>query len=505
MRRQLGLLALGAVAVAYAWPMQVTGHNQNAHYALVKALERGVPYIDETLGETGELQSQDVARHEGHLYTVKAPGLGMAATPTYAAVERSGARTTGDPTRVLWMLNLFTSVVATAILLLLVRDLAERVTTGTGAATAAILGLGALTLPFATLFFSHALGTTLAFACFWLLWRARDGASARTFVLAGALAGLAVTAEHPVVWIVPLLAAYGAFGTNALRRLAAFAAGAGAGVLPLLAFNVWAFGDPLHTPYEDYWRERPDFDTFSLPTADELSKILFSSLGLLVLAPVLAAGAAGVILMYRRGLRAEALVCGVVPLFLVLYFSANSAFGGLGPPRYLTPIMPFALLPLAAALGRFPFATLSLAAVTVFQAVVMTATGPLAAYDGAWLERAADRLFVTTAASLVGITGWYAILPFFAAATAAALLALASLPLRRGTLADAGLAVAGLGAWALVALASYNDWGRTPGTAYVLTTVGLVAGAAVAFALLFRRSSVVPAGAAPMSRSAKPS
>jgi hypothetical protein len=200
----------------------------------------------------------------------------------------------------------------------------------------------------------------------------------------------------------------------------------------------------------------------------------------LTLAPVIAAGIAGIVLLYRRGLRAEALVCAAVPLAIVLYFSGDNAYGGLGPPRYLTPMMPFLLLGVAVTLRRWPVATLALAAVTCFQAVVQTATGPLAAYDGEWLARAGERLFVSTAASLVGISGWYAIAPFFLAALVAALLATASLPRFAVTLEDAGLAAAGVGAWALVAGASYNDWGRTPSAAYVLTVFVVLALAAFA-------------------------
>ena len=458
MRRTLGLLAIAAAGAAMAWPLQVTGDNQNAHYALVKALARGVPYIDETLGETGDLQSHDVARaDDGHQYAVKAPGLAMAATPAYLVIDAAGMRTTGDPSRALWVLNLFTSVVATIVLLLLVRGLADAIEPGHGAATAVIVGLGALTLPFATLFFSHALGTTLIFASFWLLWRRGP------VFAAGLLAGLAVVVEHPSVWIAAILAVY------AWRRVPWFAAGGLVGVLPWLGFNLWAFGDPFHTAYADYWEREENFSPLSAPSLDELARIFFSSLGVLTLAPVVAAGVAGIVLLYRRGLRAEALVCAAVPLAIVLYFSGDNAYGGLGPPRYLTPMMPFLLLGIAVALRRRPAVTLALAAVTCFQAVVQTATGPLAAYDGEWLARAADRVFVSTAANLVGISGWYAVVPFFLAALAAALLAVASLPRLVVTSEDAGLAVAGVGAWALVAAASYNDWGRTPSAAYVLT------------------------------------
>jgi hypothetical protein len=459
------------VACAYAWPLQGTGDNQNAHYALVKALAQGKPYIDDTLRETGDLQSHDVARFEGHLYAVKAPGLAIAALPAYGLVRVSGMRTTGDPMRALWVLNVLTSVLATAVLLLLVRDLAQRIAPGYGSATAVIVGLGALTLPFATLFFAHALGTALIFGAFWALWRAREDRGLRLVVAAGVLAGLGIVVELPTLWIAAILAVYAAVGGAWRWQLGAFSAGGFLGVLPLLAFNAWAFGNPLHTPYSDYWKSKPDFSPVALPSGGELSRELFSSLGLVTLAPVLAAGVAGMVLLYRAGRHGEALVCATVPLFLVVYFSGSNAYGGLGPPRYLTPMMPFALVPLAAALRRWPLTTLALAAITCFQAVLMTATGPLAAYDGGWLARAGDRLFVSTAASLAGITGWYAIAPFLLAAGVAAVLAVLSLPRAGLSVPDAALAVAGAGLWGIGALASYNDWGRTPSAAYVLAIV----------------------------------
>lgn len=497
MRRFCGLLALAAVAVTFVWPMQVTGDNQNSHYALVKALSQGVPYIDATLPETGDLQSHDVARHEGRLYAVKAPGLAIAAQPAYALVHATGMRTTGDPMRALWVLHAFTSALATFVLLLLVRDLAERIEPGYGSTTAVVLGLGALTLPFATLFFSHALSTALAFAGFWVLWRERERERPRLALVAaaGAFAGLAVVAEYATMWIAPILAAYAAARSRRLRRLAAFAAGALVGVLPLFAFNTWAFGRPFHTAYADYWNREQNFSPLGLPSWEEFSKLTFSSLGLLTLAPVLAAGTAGIVLLFRRGRRAEALVCAGVPVVLILYFSGANAYGGLGPPRYLTPMMPFALLPIAAALRVRPVTTLALAAIGCFQAVVMTATGPLAAYDGTWLERAGDRLFVPTGAALAGISGWYAIAPFFLAAGAAAVLAVLSMPRQTLAVPDAALALAGAGAWGIAALASYNDWGRTPGTPYVLAVViaiALAAGAALAATRIGPSTEAVP-------------
>jgi hypothetical protein len=480
MRRTLGVAALAAVALAYAWPIQVTGDNQNAHYALTKALTRGVPYVDDTIGETGDLQSHDVASHEGHRFTVKAPGLAMAAVPAYAAVEAAGMRTTGDPMRVLWVLNLTTSVVATAILLFLVRDLAERIQPGVGTVTAVILGLGALTLPFATLFFSHALGTTLAFASFWLLWRERATVRTSLVAAAGAFAGLAVTVEHPTAWIAAILAAYAVSRMPRVRRLAAFVAGSAVGSLPLIAFNTWAFGSPMHTPYSDYWDQQTGtrYDPLGWPKWDELEQMWFSSLGLAVIGPILAAAVVGLVLVYRRGFRGEAVVCAAVPLAFALYFSRSGAFGGFGPPRYLTPMMPFAMLPLAAALRRFPLTAGVLAFVTVFQAVVQTSTGPLAAYDGEWLTRAGDRAFMLTAASFVGITGWYAIFPYFFAVVAAIGLAVAASTGTAIRVAEVPAALAAVSAWAGLSALAPNEHGRPPSAGFVLA-IASAAGAAV--------------------------
>ena len=488
MRRSLGIAAIVLVACALAWPMQVNGDNQNAHYALTKAIARGVPYIDDTLVETGDLQSHDTAQRGEHLYTVKSPGLAMAAAPTYLVVEGVGARTTGDPTRVVWFLNLFTSVLATVALLFALRAVAERFEPGFGSATAVIVGLGALTLPFATLFFSHALSAGLVFVSFALLVR-RDVAPWR-LVAAGIALGASVVVELGAWPAALVVAIYALAVTRSVRRFVVFAAGGALGVLPLAVFNAWAFGNPLHTAYSDYLRTHNEWDHTAFPNWEGLSPQLFSSLGLLTLAPILGAGVAGAVVLYRRGMRAEALVCAGVPIAMIAYYAGNGAFGGLGPPRTLTPIMPFALAPVAVALRRWPLATLTAAAVTCFQAVLMTATGPLAAYDGDWLTRVANRQFVATAASLVGITGWYAIAPFLLAVAAALGLALGSLEWSgRFAASDALAAVIGLVTWGVVALASYNDYGHTPSVRYVVTIVAALSIVALVAAATASRAS----------------
>jgi hypothetical protein len=488
------MLVVLALAVAFAWPMQVQGFNQNAHYALVKALSNGQPYIDGVIGEVGDLSTGDTATFEGHLYAVKAPGLAFASLPAYLGVEALGMRTTGDPMRALWVLHLAGTVLPAVVLIILVLAFGERIQPGFGVPAAVMLGLATLMLPFATLFFAHMLSAMLGFAAFYVLWRERSRPARLGWsAVAGLLAGLALTVEYQYWLLAAILAAYAAAGAARLRRVLAYGAGLAAGLVPVLAFHVWAYGNPLHTPYEDYWVDRGasgrHFTT--LPSADRAGDFLFSSMGLLVLCPVLVCGLVGAVLLHRRGSRAEALVLVGSTLAYGLYFSRLGAFGGLGPPRYLVAIVPFAAAGLAVALRALPLTTIALAAISAFQLIVMTATGPLAAYDGSWLERLTDGDVMETATVFVGVTGWYAILPFFAAAGLAVGAALAGWTPPAIVLREGWLAIGAVLAWAALALRAPNDFGAAPSERYVLAVV-VALSALIVVVLLRTRSRGVP-------------
>jgi hypothetical protein len=497
-RTRFTLLALLALTVVFAWPMQVNGYNQNAHYALIRALADGVPYIDRSLGEIGDLATGDIATFEGHTYAVKPPGLAMLTLPWFVVVEATGMRTTGDPTRVIWALNLWGAALPTLGLILLVRRLAERLAPGFGTATAVTLALGTMVLPFATLFFNHALASFLALAAFALLWHEREGRS-RLWLLAAAgfVLGLGVTVDFQLGLGVGLpLGLYALRRRRLIQRGAAYAGGVLAGVVPLAVFNWWAFGSLTHTAYDSYWDQTAGerLSYFRVPRLDSLAEILFSAMGLVTLAPVLMCGLGGTALLLRRR-RPEALVILGVTLIVTVYQAGLGGFGGQGPPRYLMPLLPFVGLPLALAFRALPLTTIALACVSVFQAVVMTATGPLAAYDGEWLHRVRERDFPLTAASLVEITGWYTIVPFFAAALVA--VAAAALASRRPEVSvrEVPVALGALAGWALVAVNASNPVGRPPENGYVLGVV-LGVSAVVLLIVLARGVRARPSGTA---------
>jgi hypothetical protein len=377
-----GVLALLLLVAASAVLLQPFGYNQGSHLALVRALADGTPRIDRYRDYSG-----DVSYYRGHVYSNKAPGLAFATLPAYLAL-RAAHLPHGVHALSLW--SVFGPA---AILLLLVGSTVERIEPGLGTLTAATLGLATLVLPFTSLFFAHVLSALLGFAAFAVLWRERDGPPRLALVAAaGLLAGLAVTTEYPLALAGALVGVYAVARPRPVRRGLAYAVGVAVGVAPLLAYDWWAFGSPTHLSYGDAAgapgaTHPPAFHGVSAPRPRVALELLLSSRGLLVLGPVIALGAAGAVLLYRRGRRAEALVVAAVAVAFVVYDSGFwGPFGGWGPgPRYLIPMLPFLAVPLALAWRRWPLTTGTLAVVSAGIMLAATATDPLIPDDpGRW-------------------------------------------------------------------------------------------------------------------------
>jgi hypothetical protein len=456
-RRHAAFIAVAALMLAYAWPMQGFGYNQTSHYILVKALADHTAVVDKALGEVGDLGTQDITRVGDHLYSNKAPGLAGLTLPTFLVLKAAGARTVGDPTRMLWALGLIGTVLPATALVLLVRRVAESVEPGFGTVAAIAMGLGTLLLPFATLFFAHALSACLVFAAFTVLFVERRGRQRPALlVAAGVLAGLAITTEYPTALVAGVLGGYALARPQPLLRGVAFGGGVLAGVVPLALYNWWAFGSITHLSYQGtgggsgQGLEHIPAPGFHLAV---LLETLFGRSGLLTLSPVLVCGALGTVLLYRRGLRVEALVIVVAAALYLLYNSGyGTNFGGFSPgQRYLIPLIPLLAFPLAAAFRAFPVTTGALALVSTVIAVSTTATHALAGYKADWFDRVGNLQFTPTPMSLVGVTGWYTILPFFLAVATAGVFAIVATSSPRLTSGDMLAAPFAVLAWAVVA------------------------------------------------------
>jgi hypothetical protein len=355
-----------------------------------------------------------------------------------------------------------------------------------------------MVLSFATLFFNHSLSALVGFAPFALLFRERRGPPRIVLVaVAGFVVGLSYVIDYQTgIYSAIVLGLY-ALRTRVVRdaalRGATFVAGVLVGALPAFLFNYWAFGSFTHNVYDDYWREHPEIGahlrpyTFH-PDYHTLTTMLFSAMGLFVLAPVLLAGVVGVVLLWRRGHGAEPLVIAGVSLLVIVYQSGLGGFGGEGPPRYLMPLVPYLGVAIAPALRAFPLTTLALAAISIFQAVVQDSTGPLTAYDGQWLTRARGKEFVQTASAFVEITGWYTIAAYFLAVAVAIVVAVVVTRLDVSA-REAPFVLAGLAVWALVAFRAWNPFGVPPSDAYIAATTAGSLAAAAAVATVRRHGS----------------
>ena len=492
------------VTLGFAWGIVIhqLGWAQLGHFGQVRAFADGQAQIDPWHWETN-----DKAWVDGHFYSVKSPGTAALTTLPYMAIKaldgdklaraavRNERRTphpkwhsdsvvplenTGydvqrglrvqarveQETPIVWALTLIAAVIPGVLLLLAVRWAGDRFVPGYGTAAAITLGLATIVMTFSAEFFSHVISAALAFAAFCLLIKERDGPTRRSMVFAaGLLAGLAVTFEFQTGLVGVVLIAYAlARRSDRLRRAAAYVGGAVLGAAPMLAFNTWAFGNPLQLAYSDAvaFPGRSGHDVLGLnsdgffgitvPRLDSATDLLFAGRGLIVLTPIVVMAVVGVFLM-RRSHRAEA---NTILAIAAVYFIYNSGYwlpfgGGTPGPRFLIPALPFLAIGLAYAYRRLPALTLGLAIPSALFMVVGTLTYPLIGKQGTgtWADWLMEGRLEHTVLTALGVTNaWLALAPFFAAVLIAVVLAVRATP---GALfADYRLAVPAVLGWACV-------------------------------------------------------
>jgi hypothetical protein len=516
--------AIFALVVGWALIMQSLGWAQTSYYAFVKALSHGHTSIDAYHWET-----RDKSYINGHFYSVKAPGLAFVLTPPFMALNAVGAptlsREAADTARaggarqwtyrglnvhaygynahraaeikrrleiqapMVWALGLFGTVLPALLLLLLTRRVVEHIEPGLGTLTAVTLGGATLVMPFAVNLFSHVLAALLAFAAFALAWRERERAqpNLRAIALAGALSGLAVTTEYPLAIAGAIVGVYAVLRGPWLRRALIYAGGVVAGVLPLLVYNLLAFGSITTLSYKNAVNEqgRSGHETLGLngdglfgigmPKPRYALELLLSPRGLLVVTPIVLMGLLGTVVLWRRGRRAEA---GVIGAVVAAYFVYDAGYwlpmgGGSPGPRFLIPMLPFLALGIAVAWRSWPGPTLALAVPSAVTMIAAAITYPLVTFGHTadWSQRASDANFQHTVLSLFGLdNGWLAIAPVLAAFLAAAVLGWRSAPRLR--VGYSGWVV--LGAWGLIAGYLAPKVGETVIAGRVVGPVGIV-------------------------------
>jgi 4-amino-4-deoxy-L-arabinose transferase-like glycosyltransferase len=294
-------------------------------------------------------QQQGSYGPDGHLYSRKGIGTTLVALPTYwLAVQ---ANRLGNV-----QAAMLTNGLGTALTGLLIYLLLRRLEYGRGIALAVSLafGLGTMAWPYARTLFSEPLAGLGLMASFYFLVRYRDQRDRSSILLAGAGLALALLARLNNAIVAPflglLLLAYvyrhhGRRWRAYIGPIILFAVPVAAALVVSGWYNWLRFGSPLTTGY------LPE-ERFATPFFEGLYGLTLSpGKGLFWYNPLLFAALAAWPAFFRRHRPEGLLVAAVVLSNLAFYASwflwwAGHAWG----PRFLVTILPFAILPLAAAL-----------------------------------------------------------------------------------------------------------------------------------------------------------
>ncbi len=344
----------------HTWPAFHHFEESGRLYFLESLVQDGSISIDPALERYGVPGIVTAAR-DGRHYMDKAPGLAFVALPVYLLLNLAGV-TEALHWSVLWPLLTFLcltlpSLVLTVLLYRLTRDLSGRFDVALG--LAATYAVASPALVYSTVFMSHQLAAVFLFVAFYLLRpTSLSPIGSRRAASAGMLIGLALVTEYQVALPAVGLACFGWLQAATMRRRLWLLGGTAAPLLLLFAYHTAAFGHPLFFPSaaggsgELAHSGGEGLQGFSYPTLERAHAVLFSARrGLLYATPYLALWPLAIIKLFsapswRRG-RFVVVWSGLAHIVFILGYSHWMGEQNAGP-RYLVPVLPFLILPLAA-------------------------------------------------------------------------------------------------------------------------------------------------------------
>lgn len=436
--------------------------NQNSRLNLVMAIvDRGVLYIDDYY--QGYTATGDYAVYAGHVYSTKAPGSAFLGVPVYwgfgrlvggdavqrllgvlsnneavdATLSEAGSGLLSEKfylAMALFCVTCFTTSIPSALLGVGLYYFLGDYVPGRAVRVAAVLiyGLATIAFPYASCFYGHQTVAALLFGAFCLAHFIGRGRIRPVYAgVVGLMLGYAIITEYPAVLGAALVFFYLLYRLPRKQWIGLAVLG---GLMPGLlwmAYNMAIFGQPIAFGYQ-HSQLFEDVNTtgfFSLvyPQPDALWGITFGSFrGLFFLSPVLLLALPGFVYFARRRDWCPecAVSLGVVVAFLLFNASSVMWQGGYGVgPRYLVPMLPFLVLPLALCLARWGarrWAMVIVGALTAWSFLAVWAEtiggqqfpdytrNPLFRYS---LPRLIDGDVARNWGTLVGLSGSSALLP----------------------------------------------------------------------------------------------
>ncbi len=370
--RAVPLLLFALVWLSTAWfgSWEFNPNNSTRMFAAISLVEQG----DATIDEFGHL-TIDKAHFGSHLYLDKAPGMTLMATPVVAALmlatgERSGYLDKRiDNPRLAAFLRLrlrlaaiLSSGLLTALAAVALWHVASAITASRSAALFAAIayGLGSPAWGWSTTIFGHAAVGALLMLAFWAVWRGTRDALPRPWLalLAGGALGWAVVIEYQAVLAGSAIAIWALvriWRSPARWRLLAIAVAGGINAgLPMIGYNLSAFGVPLKFGYEGvvgFDGMHQGLFGLTYPKLPVLIEILFGPRkGLFWVAPILLLAPFGLYGMAREARTRQPAIVAIAVVAIVLLVNAAYVYwdGGYSTgPRHSVPALPFLALGLA--------------------------------------------------------------------------------------------------------------------------------------------------------------
>jgi hypothetical protein len=364
------LWVFGILFLSYAFFWQSRDWNSASRLMMTYAIvDRGTIAINGLENQTG-----DKALFQSRFYTDKLPGFSLLAVAPYwlaKTVFQLPPHPLLGPALAYWpadyWVTLLTSSLASALTGALLTLFASRL--GCGPRRAAIVGLAyGLATPayaYATMSYGHQVSACCLFASFLVIIDPPPRRPAAWAGLAGFLAALAAVVElqvGPVSALLGLALLVQVIGRRVpASALLTFAIGATVPTLVLLGYNLLAFGSPFDMGYfhhatRQFAQVHSHRNPLGLRSPDwSLAPALLWGRyrGLAFYAPVVLLAPAGwLVLAFRRkwGVAAVSLAA-CVAVFLVNLSYPEWTGGWSTGPRLLVPLLPFALVPVAALLA----------------------------------------------------------------------------------------------------------------------------------------------------------